>query len=953
MSMIRCAVALLCACTLSPPSTAQLPEPPPTPQVPTTGGLLLLDDSGAPVGACPLKHTDVRAEIIGFVARTTVRQIFENDTGRKIEAVYTFPLPQNAAVDAMVLEVGPRRIVGEIRERAEARAIYEAAVKAGHVAALLDQERPNIFTQAVANIEPGATITIEVRFAEMLKFDEGFFEWVFPMVVGPRYIPGGGSALAPGQRGTDTPQVPDGSKITPPVTPKGTRAGHDIAVQVTIDAGQPIYDLSSTQHEIDVVDAKHSAGAADDTPHRVTIRLRNEAEIPNRDFILRYRLATDEIGDAFLVHEDEHGRFFTLVLQPPQRVAPAQRVPRELIFVLDTSGSMHGYPIEKSKELMRRMLATMGPRDTFNIITFAGHTAVLWDQPRPATRENVAAATTFVNTLRGGGGTEMMKAIEAALVQTTLQSAAPLTSTALVALPADDRVVTVLVNIDDIMNWPPPNFRSTWAGLAVRLPGDERRIFEITGVPAGADGQGRKHFLASGTWSVAPQRNRFDVQRFEWVDDGYGTTPIRIVSFLTDGYVGNDMEIIAAIRRNAATTRVFSFGVGSSVNRFLLDGMAAAGRGEVEYVTLEAGADEAVQRFHDRVLAPVLTNIRIDWGTLPVEEVYPAEIPDLFAERPVLVHGRLRGPAQGTIVLAGQRADGPYAEPIPVAWPVAPPDRSVLPALWARAKVEHLMMMDYLAAQVQNMPDDRRAQIVELGVRYGILTQFTSFVAVETLTVTTDGEPVRIDVPVEMPQGVSREGVFGTERFARARPHLSMPAAPTAGRPATAGGGDGMMPSGQPVATLEPARARGGTSAAYGEDAVSAPGDNEATPRSKDKDEIAALRAARVQGRLALALHGLAAKVAAANPDGDYTADGIVVQKWRLGVIVTFRTLNAEVRAALVDLGFEIQYEATAATLLVGQVDVRKLDDLAALDAVLAVRPLSAGVKPEAPAVQP
>ncbi|MEE9295256.1 MAG: VIT domain-containing protein, partial [Phycisphaerae bacterium] len=174
------------------------------------GELRIITPEGGQAGVCPLRHTDVKADIIGFVSRVRLRQVFYNPIDTKIEAVYVFPLPQNAAVDDMVMTVGERRIVGRIKPRDEARAIYEAARAAGHVTGLLDQERPNIFTQSVANIEPGVEVVIELSYVETLKYEEGEFEFVFPMVVGPRYIPGGGSAEAPMTRGRPTPEVPDG-----------------------------------------------------------------------------------------------------------------------------------------------------------------------------------------------------------------------------------------------------------------------------------------------------------------------------------------------------------------------------------------------------------------------------------------------------------------------------------------------------------------------------------------------------------------------------------------------------------------------------------------------------------------------------------------------------------------------------------------------------------------------
>ena len=200
----------------------------------TEGSLLILGPDGNQSGACPLKHTHVKAEISGFLARVNVTQEFENPLEEKIEAVYTFPLPQDAAVDDMVMRIGDRTIRGSIKQREEARAIYEAARNAGHVASLLDQERPNIFTQSVANILPNANITITISYVELLRYDEGSYQFVFPMVVGPRYIPGTPTGKQGGGWAPDTNRVPDASRITPPVTPEGTRAGHDISLEVTL-----------------------------------------------------------------------------------------------------------------------------------------------------------------------------------------------------------------------------------------------------------------------------------------------------------------------------------------------------------------------------------------------------------------------------------------------------------------------------------------------------------------------------------------------------------------------------------------------------------------------------------------------------------------------------------------------------------------------------------------------
>jgi Ca-activated chloride channel family protein len=264
---------------VSPDSLSILPKASAKTVETTQGSLITLDPEGKPSGLCPLKHTEVDAKITGFLARVTVTQEFTNPFEEKIEAVYTFPLPQDSAVDDMTIIVGDRTIKGKIKPREEARAIYDAAREAGYVAALLDQERPNIFTQSVANIEPGKGVKVTISYVETLKYDEGTYEFAFPMVVGPRYMPGSPTGKAAGGWSPDTDQVPDASRISPPVTPKGTRAGHDISVNVSIDAGVPIQDLQSRLHDVAV--EKLGAGQA-------RLHLTKKSVIPNKDFVLNY-----------------------------------------------------------------------------------------------------------------------------------------------------------------------------------------------------------------------------------------------------------------------------------------------------------------------------------------------------------------------------------------------------------------------------------------------------------------------------------------------------------------------------------------------------------------------------------------------------------------------------------------------------------------------------------------
>src|ERR1700682_5657020 len=564
----------------------------------TPGALRVVDPNGKPKALCPLKHTDVKAQISGFLSRVVVTQEFENPFKEKIEAVYTFPLPQNAAVDDMTMTVGDRTVRGKILRREEAHAVYEAAKTNGQTASLLNQERPNIFTQSVANILPGEQIKITISYVETLKYEAGAYEFVFPMVVGPRYVPGAATGRLGNGFAPDTDRVPDASHITPQPVTEGMRVGHDISLDVTLDAGVPIDLISSKTHDVNVE-------RPDD--RRAVVRLKDQATIPNKDFVLRYDVAGKKIEDALLTHSTDKGGFFTLILHPPDRVTVEDVTPKELVFVLDTSGSMSGFPIEKAKETMKLALDNLYPSDTFNLITFSGDEHILFPAPVPATKENLEKAQKFLESREGSGGTEMMKAIKASM------------------------------------------------------------------------------------------------------DPSDAQDHVRIVCFMTDGYVGNDLEIIGEIQKHP-NARVFAFGIGSSVNRFLLDKVAEYGRGEVEYVALNDDGSAAARRFHERVRSPLLTDISIEWNGLPVADVYPQRIPDLFSAKPVILTGRYTGNGRGTIRLKGKVSGRDFVRDIPVDFSSAQ-QHDVLATLWARTRIDDLMSQDFKGAQQGNMKDDVKQSI--------------------------------------------------------------------------------------------------------------------------------------------------------------------------------------------------------------------------------------------------
>ncbi len=764
----------------------------------TQGELTIYDKEGKPTGACPLKHTDVKADISGFLVRATVTQEFENTADYKIEAVYTFPLPNNAAVDDMTMLVGGRTVKGKIKKREEAKQIYEDARRNGNVASLLDQERPNIFTQSVTNIMPGEKIKIVISYVETLEYEDGNYEFVFPMVVGPRYILGNAISKQGGGWADDTDRVPDASRITPNVAKPGTRAGHDISVEVSLDAGVPLDNLLSKTHDIEITRNGNN---------KAVVKLKNQSTLPNKDFILKYDVAGKKINDAVLTHNGSNGGFFQFILQPPDRPTTEQITPKELVFVLDTSGSMSGFPIEKAKEAMKHAIDGLNPRDTFNLITFAGDTHVLFPKPVAATRENLRLAQDFLADRRGGGGTEMMKAIRAALDPTNSQ----------------------------------------------------------------------EH--------------------------------VRIVCFMTDGYIGNENEIISEIKQHPKA-RIFSFGIGSSVNRFLLDKMAQAGRGEVEYVALNDDGSKAAQRFHERVQNPLLTDIEVEWGGLQVADVLPKQIPDLFSAKPLVLTGKYTGSGRATIRLRGKQAGQLLTREIVVDFPASQAQHDVLATLWARTKIDDLTMQD--PGNAERL--DLRESITALGLQYRLMTQYTSFVAVEEKIITDGTTPRRVEVPVELPEGVSYEGVFGGEKEERKQ----IAAVQMMQMPSTAVG---------------PLRMRAGKSGtAVKVVPMATPPSPPVKPAERTVEKQKPLADA-AQNQAVSKLHPSLTAVIAGNKQAAFVHNGKAeIQIWLV-------EKNAGVIAQLKQLGFEVSSDPSGSNLIIGKLAVEKLAKLAELQFVRFVAP--------------
>jgi len=610
------------------------------------------DDPGT--DALPLKSTSAAVDIAGVIADVRVTQIYKNEGKRPIEAIYVFPASTRAAVYGMTMTIGKRTITAEIKKRDDARTIYEQARQEGRSASLLEQQRPNVFQMNVANIMPGDTIKVVLSYTELLVPEEGEYEFVYPTVVGPRYS----------TKQEDTAPKSEGW-LRNPYLHEGDAPPYTFDISVDISAGLPIQEISCTSHKVSTnYEGRSLASVKLDS---------SEKNGGNRDFILKYRLTGKKIDSGLLLYKGEKENFFLLTLQPPERVTTGQIPGREYIFIVDVSGSMHGFPLEISKKLLKDLIGSLRHSDKFNVLLFSGGSMVLSEESVQATSANINNAINLIERQRGGGGTELLPALQRAL----------------------------------------------------SLPRAE----------------------------------------------GYSRTVI----IATDGYVGVEAESFDLIRKSLGQANMFAFGIGSSVNRHLIEGMARAGMGEPFIVTRPDEAPAKAEALRKMVQSPVLTGIKADFGSFNVYDVEPPSVPDVLAERPVIIFGKWRGSLDGRISISGISGSGSHRSIIDVSGTQPTETNSALRYLWARHRIATLSDFTQLKHD-----DEAVKEVTNLGLTYNLLTAYTSFVAVDTEVRNRGGEQTTVKQPLPLPQGVSDYAVGGVMAKAALAPSapLAMAEAP-------------------------------------------------------------------------------------------------------------------------------------------------------------------------------
>lgn len=593
----------------------------------------------------PLKRTSTDVTISGVIAKVRITQTYANQGDQPINARYIFPGSTRSAVNAMTMTIGDRVIRAKIKEKEAAKKIFKAAREAGKSASLLQQKRPNVFSTDVANIMPGDTINIELTYTELIEANKGVYEFVYPAVVGPRY------------GGADAGSDPGQNWIANPYLEAGKTNPADFKLALHIDTPMPLQELTSASHRIDTQWQGKQSAIVNIDP--------SDPNPGNRDFILHYRLRQGEIVSGLMRYEDQGENYFLLMAEPPKRVRSDQVPAREFIFVIDVSGSMSGFPLDVSRSLLRGLVSKLKPDDKFNMLFFAGSSFLLAPESLPARQENLNRALALLDQQRGGGGTELLRAMERAL-----------------SLPRVENIA-------------------------------------------------------------------------------------RSIVILTDGYISAERPVFNKIRSSLNNSNVFAFGIGSSVNRYLIEGIARAGKGETFIATDRNKVSQIAQDFIDYIRSPVLTGISIDSRDLTMYDIEPVQFADVLGQRPLLVIGKYRDAGDSpAIMLHGLTGNGDYTQ----YFAFTPDNISVqnrpLRWLWARRRIADLS--DYY----QGDPKDNRASIVSLGLQYSLLTRFTSFVAVDEIVRNPNSRARDVKQPLPMPAHVSNLAIG--ERRSVPEPSLSL-----------------------------------------------------------------------------------------------------------------------------------------------------------------------------------
>lgn len=613
----------------------------------------------------PLKHTEVESNISWFIAKTTITQTFENNYNTPIEAIYNFPLSNNASVDSMIMMIWDRKIIWKIEKKQKAKELYEKAKQDWKTASLLNQQRPNIFTQNIANINPKEQIKIIITTFETISYDNWNYNYTFPLVVWPRFIP---------------ENTPDSQNLTSPTISAGTRNWHDVNITVNLDAWINIKQLKSNSHDVNIKKISEK---------EAQITLKNKWEIPNKDFSITYQIADKkpqtwmifyrknkeniepsqkqevwerkifekwaykDVSDWATNFSDEkilefsEGWYFTLMIEPQNEITKTDIRNKEIVFVLDTSWSMAWKPIESVKKAMNKAINDLWDNDYINIYSFNNWVTKLFEDSQKSTKETKEKALEFTSALQAGGGTVMDEPFKEAL--------------------KDDW------NYEDRM---------------------------------------------------------------------------RIVLIMTDWDIWNEKDILKIVKKDLWKNRVFALWVDAAPNRYLLDNISLAWKWKTTYILWDDNIDKKIEEFYKTFSSPILTDLKIDFSSINAFDIVPKEIPDLYFGQPIKITWKYKWTifwdisGEKEIKISWKNGNNEYLETIKINVPKSDEKNSSLPSYWARQKIDQIYS-ENLFEKNKNLEEE----ITALGLNYSIMSEFTSFIAIDENSKATSNESKTIVVP--------------------------------------------------------------------------------------------------------------------------------------------------------------------------------------------------------------
>ncbi len=573
--------------------------------------------------------TMVDMNITGVTNRVRVEQTFTNPSNDWVEGVYVFPLPEDSAIDHLTLFVDGCIIDGQIKERKEAKKIYNKAKNEGKKAAIIEQQRPNIFTTSVANIPPGGTIKIAIEYQQAVLIRDESFSIRFPMTIGDRYIPGVPISTPYDSMGVipNTHTVKDASKITPPTSKHVDRP---LSININLKAGFDLESIESSYHAIQVDEINNLTKR---------IKLTNDTTQADRDFVLNWRANKGLQPDvAIFTQQKGEDNYLMLMATPPKLEAfKKSNTPREVVFIIDSSGSMGGGSMTQAKSALHRAIQRLNPTDRFNIIDFDSKFKPLFYNPMPAIYMNIKRGAWFVNNLDADGGTMALGAIKYALESRDIRS------------------------------------------------------------------------------------------------NDY----LRQIIFITDGHVGNEQDLFRVVRESMHDDRIFTIGIGSAPNSYLMTKMADLGKGTFTYIGSNSEVEDKMLKLFDKLESPALTNIDIQFPEGVEAEQALGSLGDLYAGETISAVFKLNV-LPSSLDVSGNSVDGVYAKKIDIG---INNNTTGIDVLWGRRKVEQLMDKYHSNMRLVDR-DQTKLEITNLALNYHLVSKFTSLVAVDVTNSRSQEDPL-------------------------------------------------------------------------------------------------------------------------------------------------------------------------------------------------------------------